>query len=161
MQAKRERFAGLQLKIILLFMGLLVGLGNQNANSFDDNLVKQKTLPLCKIINGAVIILTIDFPKGYHLIKDVESSYTLSLGENVLSKDKITTNKTKIGIPQLSINNDTLVLNIKYYYCTEAGICFFQFSRWNIPVELRKDGSEELKIIEMPEISKRLVLPTT
>jgi len=48
MQAKRERFAGLQLKIILLFMGLLVGLANQTANSFDDNLVKQKTISLCK-----------------------------------------------------------------------------------------------------------------
>ena len=122
---------------------------------FDKSRVTQKSFPLSKIKKDAVLILTIYFPEGYHLIKDAGSSYSLTMKEQVLINGSIVSDETSIGIPTLPDNNSTLVLNLNYYYCTKKGVCHVQLSRWSIPVELRQDGSGKISITEIPDQAEK------
>jgi hypothetical protein len=122
---------------------------------FDKNQAIHKSLPLSKIRNDAAIILTIHFPEGSHLIKDAGSSYTLALSENILIQGTILSDETTITIPKLPDTNSALVLDLNYYYCTKKGVCLFQLTSWNIPVELRQNGLKRISVTEIPvEVEK-------
>ena len=118
---------------------------------FDRGQVINKSFPSSKIRNDAAITLFMHFPEGYHLIKDAGSSYTLALGKNVLTKGTILSDETPIMIPKLPDTSSTLVLNLKYYYCTKKGVCLFQLSSWSIPVKLSQDGLKKISLTEIPD----------
>jgi len=128
---------------------------NAKSSLFDKRHVRQQSLPLNRIKNDAVITLTIHFSEGTHLIKDAGSSYTLALGDNVLSNGTILSAETPIIIPKLPDTRSTLVLKLNYYFCTKKGVCLFQLSSWSIPVELSQDGLKKISITEIPDIVKK------
>jgi len=124
---------------------------NEKTALFDRGQAINKSFPSSKIKNDAAIILIMHFLEGYHLIKDAGSSYTLALGNNVLTKGTILSDETLIKIPKLPDTRNTLVLNLNYYYCTKKGVCLSQLSQWSIPVELRQDGLKKIPLTEIPD----------